>query len=789
MTCLRSLPVRNWWPLRAKAATAPCAAPRGVLAHGLFSSVAARVLGGLRQCLACGLLLTFGIGCPLASPHLAQADEWQASLYNEGLPTHLVAVDKKRQTFMFFEKKSPLKLKYAYPCTTGQLTGDKQSLNDLRTPEGIYFVEYKIASGLDFKEYGGIAYTLNYPNPVDRLRGKTGHGIWIHSKGFGIEPLATRGCVAIGLKEIDEVGPQLIPGTPVVLAEKMDEAAQPRPDTGTAQELRRLMQNWSIAWASRSVKMFDYYDPDAYSKAMTENFVAFKQNKERLFKSLQFIKIFNRKINVLEGPGYWVTWSEQLYTASNLSTEGVRRLYWQRGKDQKFRIVGMEWAPRDLGMRADFQKGQLVAEAPLQQVSDASSEAPQPPRLDMPEAAPEKAAPVAMTVPQPTQDKTAQAVTAKAGQGEKLVAANDPLVPKRGTNPPPAEVNWGARPSMEEAARSEAEAAQKNTAVKAAEPAAPASSQLPPPASVQAPVQVPGQASGQTPAQTPAQTQAQAPVAGQVGAAVQTVAPAAPAQLSLTPEVVAGLEKAVKAWNADFAARSMDIASLYDQARFNREAGTPRGYSYNSTLREFERRFAAPWLRLISRKPKFEMQGPLAVSYMEQLVVGPNVMEQGVRSFWWNRDDKGDFRIVATQFKPDELGLAADYLDMVSDDVSAVIEKWRKAWEAGRVDEYIEYYADDAIQQGRWGAKNIQKQKELLWQRVKPTLVQITGLRLVADKQGIRADMNQVYADSSGLTDRGTKTLLLRFDGKNWRIAREDWALLGAPVAPVGAAQ
>ena len=102
MTCLRSLPVRNWWPLRAKAATAPCAAPRGALAHGLFSSMAARVLGGLRQCLACALLLAFGIGCPLASPHLAQADEWQASLYNEGLPTHLVAVDKKRQTFMFW---------------------------------------------------------------------------------------------------------------------------------------------------------------------------------------------------------------------------------------------------------------------------------------------------------------------------------------------------------------------------------------------------------------------------------------------------------------------------------------------------------------------------------------------------------------------------------------------------------------------------------------------------------------------------------------------------------------
>ena len=43
--------------------------------------------------------------------------------------------------------------------------------------------------------------------------------------------------------------------------------------------------------------------------------------------------------------------------------------------------------------------------------------------------------------------------------------------------------------------------------------------------------------------------------------------------------------------------------------------------------------------------------------------------------------------------------------------------------------------------------------------------------------------MAQVYADSFGHTDRGTKTLLLRFDGKNWRIAREDWAPLAATAA------
>ncbi|MDE5878930.1 MAG: L,D-transpeptidase family protein, partial [Desulfovibrio sp.] len=311
MTCFRSSPARSWWILRAE-----------------------RARCGLSRALrACALLLA------LLAPSLTLADNWQASLRNEGLPSKLVGVDKKHKTFHYFEKKSPLRLRYSYPCVTGQLSGDKQQVNDLKTPEGIYFVEYKIAGGLDFREYGGIAYTLNYPNPVDRLRGKTGHGIWIHSKGFDLVP--TKGCVAIGLKDIAEVGPLLTPGTPVVLAEEFDAARAPVPDDGTAAELRGLMRDWSEAWAARSDKLFDFYDAPAYSRA-TEDFGAFRRNKERLFKILNFIKIYNREIHALEGPGYWVTWSEQFYTASNLSTEGIRRLYWQQGFDGNFRIVGME---------------------------------------------------------------------------------------------------------------------------------------------------------------------------------------------------------------------------------------------------------------------------------------------------------------------------------------------------------------------------------------------------------------------------------------------------------------
>ena len=723
---------------------------------------------------ACALLAAL-LGLASLAPSAALADNWQATLRNEGLPSKLVGVDKKHKTFHYFEKKSPLRLRYSYPCVTGQLSGDKQQINDLKTPEGVYFVEYKIAGGLDFREYGGIAYTLNYPNPVDRLRGKTGHGIWIHSKGFDLVP--TKGCVAIGLKDIAEVGPLLTPGTPVVLAEEFDAARAPVPDDGTAAELRDLMRDWSNAWASRSDSLFDFYDAPAYSRA-TEDFGAFRRNKERLFKILNFIKIYNREIHALEGPGYWVTWSEQFYTASNLSTEGIRRLYWQKGDDGKFRIVGMEWTPRDVGMQADFKQGRLVAEAPRNIGTDAGGadpEMPVPPRLDMPEAPAAAVAAPARAPEAATGEAAAKAgpaiatAPATAPEGGQLVAISDPLVPRKTPVAPPAEITWGSGRSMD--AREGAPGAEQQVPAAPTAPAPAAAQESAPAAPSAAPAAEP------TPVAPPQASPAP------LTAPQEPAAEAAPAQDSFTAEDKAALARDVRAWNRAFADRSADIADFYDRKDYNRlphALGVPRGPSYDSAMRALQREFRQPWLRLVEREPVLEYHYPVAVSRCEQMVVGPEGAVQGLRTLWWRKDADGEFRIVGSEFRPGEYGLAADYLEMVSGEVSRAVEDWRKAWEGARVDDYMAFYTPDAVQGGRAGSRTIRRQKEDLWSRVRPTMVNLSGLRLAMDRRGIRADMTQAYADSAGRSDRGVKPLLLRYDGTGWRIQREDWA----PEAP-----
>ncbi len=291
----------------------------------------------------------------LFAPGHARAEGWHARINNsEELPPMFLAVDKSKQEFFVLERHSPLAIKGAYPCTTGQADGDKQFEGDLKTPEGVYFIVTKLSSGLDYAEYGGLAYTLNYPNPVDRLHGKAGHGIWIHSKGREIVPKETKGCIALNLPDLLNLGNDFVSGLPVTVGHSLEIVSAPASeDQEIPASLADKSRAWAAAWSGRSKDMFTFYNPESYSIA-NESFAAFRSNKERLFQMFPWLHTIISNVQVLPGPDYWVTWFNQYYRAPNMAAEGIRRLYWQKDADGNFRIVGMEWVEQDMGMSAEY---------------------------------------------------------------------------------------------------------------------------------------------------------------------------------------------------------------------------------------------------------------------------------------------------------------------------------------------------------------------------------------------------------------------------------------------------
>ncbi len=323
----------------------PCLPAKSCLLVRLIDCHIARI-----KCSALAILLA----AALCVPGLARADGWHARIndHNE-LPPMFLAVDKSKQEFFILERHSPLTVRAAYPCTTGQADGDKQFEGDLKTPEGIYFIVTKLSSGLDFAEYGGIAYTLNYPNPVDRINGKSGYGIWIHSKGHEIIPKETKGCIALNLPDLLNIGDEFVSGLPVAVSHSLEVGAESPEDQQISAALVDKSRAWAAAWSGRSKDMFAFYNPELYSIA-NESFTGFRANKERLFKLFPWLHTIVSNVQALPGPGYWVTWFSQYYRAPNMTAEGIRRLYWQKNADGDFRIVGMEWIEQDMGMAAEY---------------------------------------------------------------------------------------------------------------------------------------------------------------------------------------------------------------------------------------------------------------------------------------------------------------------------------------------------------------------------------------------------------------------------------------------------
>ncbi|MFP4083986.1 MAG: murein L,D-transpeptidase family protein [Desulfonatronovibrio sp.] len=281
----------------------------------------------------------------------ASAHAWQPHLSGDAnAPQTLLAVDKKNQNFLIFSNRSPLRQEQAWQCTTGKVQGDKLVEGDFKTPEGVYFLEKMIyGEHLPFDLYGKMAFTLNYPNPVDRINQKTGHSIWIHGRGKKVIPNDTEGCVAMDMEYMLALENMVDLGkTPVIIADNLSW----EPAETASENSRKIVEKsfqWAREWQRKSDKYFDYYDPVLFAESSGLDFNRFMTHKKKLFRQYPWMDVYTEKPRVIKGPDYWVSYFGQVFKAPGFYSVGVKRLYWKHSDKGVFKIVGEEWRsyPKD----------------------------------------------------------------------------------------------------------------------------------------------------------------------------------------------------------------------------------------------------------------------------------------------------------------------------------------------------------------------------------------------------------------------------------------------------------
>jgi L,D-transpeptidase YnhG len=164
---------------------------------------------------------------------------------------HAIAVDTSRARLYLFENSaSGLKLVADYYISVGKSGIDKAVEGDLRTPLGVYYVTSNLDPRTLKDFYGSGALPINYPNPYDQRRGKTGSGIWLHGtppQQFSRAPKATDGCVVLANPDLERIVRTVeIRSTPVVIAPSLQWV---RPQTAADAEVR-LFTDALSAWRS-----------------------------------------------------------------------------------------------------------------------------------------------------------------------------------------------------------------------------------------------------------------------------------------------------------------------------------------------------------------------------------------------------------------------------------------------------------------------------------------------------------------------------------------------------------
>jgi murein L,D-transpeptidase YafK len=225
----------------------------------------------------------------------------------------------------------------------GQKGDGKRRNGDRKTPLGIYFVTEQLDTSRMHEKYGITAFTLDYPNALDRRMERTGDGIWVHGvdrRGGERPAWDTDGCIALPNENLAALEDDFLPNvTPVLISRSL--AWVPRRQVA---ELRRELDAVVSLWvdSQQNGDIHSYltlYDDDFRHWGMSKTeWIAFR-NETLASRSVQEIAI--SEVLLLADPSADDIYLSRFRMATEEASPVVvtKRLYWRRDARGSLKII------------------------------------------------------------------------------------------------------------------------------------------------------------------------------------------------------------------------------------------------------------------------------------------------------------------------------------------------------------------------------------------------------------------------------------------------------------------
>jgi len=275
----------------------------------------------------------FGLILLIQLPIAILADQIFSNVINISADStgYILVVDKTHQKMYMVISKTPgaLEVVNEYRITTGRQIGDKEREGDLKTPEGIYYVNGRVPDSKLTPKYGPIAYTLDYPNFVDRLQNRSGSNIWIHGRDEAIKDFITEGCISLENGQILSLGKYItINQTPVIILNDLSayNVKQSEYQAGIT-EWANFADGWAQSWDAGAISAYIGYYAPSFRDETGRNLKQYKAFKSALEERYQWKKVLVDKVSVLVSEHETHLKFRQRYLSPIFYSEGQKQLF------------------------------------------------------------------------------------------------------------------------------------------------------------------------------------------------------------------------------------------------------------------------------------------------------------------------------------------------------------------------------------------------------------------------------------------------------------------------------
>ncbi len=296
-------------------------------------------------------VLFFGAATGYAAPAVEQLKSVSGNIFTESDHNFTaLLVDKRANELHVVEVKNnvPMITK-SYNILHGKNNGDKLREGDRKTPEGFYFVlSYIPPEKLDKTLFGEGAFTLNYPNIMDKNKGKTGHGIWIHGRGIDRDNEKTKGCVSLSNSDLENLKTYILAETPVIISDSL-EFLSPEDYKKRKKKYIDIFKGFISSWEKGDFEGFaNYFDTNfrGYDGHSAQSYL---NRKKRLMSAYPNRRVVTSNVNIFKENATKLMYTfDQFYCAENILSYGNKRLYLLAEKEGDYRIIAEEFTKLEM---------------------------------------------------------------------------------------------------------------------------------------------------------------------------------------------------------------------------------------------------------------------------------------------------------------------------------------------------------------------------------------------------------------------------------------------------------